>query len=156
MGKTAEARKLLDEVKKQGRLENRNDQVDLMRAEGELALSRGAVEEGLESIRRANASWSWWLTRSSLARALVRSGRKEEALHVYEKLLAGGPEPWEGHVEWALVHWSLARLYEDAGETAKARAAYLKLLEVWKEADPDVPPLLEAQRAVRRLSAETS
>jgi tetratricopeptide (TPR) repeat protein len=156
MGKTAEAARLIEGVKKKASAEGRTEQVDLLRAEGELLLARGAAEEGLDVLRRAEVSWSWWLTRASLARGLVRAGRRDEALERYQKLVADGPEPWEGHLDWALAHWSLGVLYEDAGQPAKAREVYLKLLELWKEADPDLPPLLELKRALRRLSSEPS
>jgi len=58
------------------------------------------------------------------------------------------PPPWEGRVEWALAHGTLGSLYAEAGETTNARAAYLKLLEIWKDADPDLPPLLEVRGAL--------
>ena len=125
-----------------------------MRAEGELLLSRGAAQEGLETLRRAHASGASSLTQASLARALVLAGRRVDALEIYRELVNGQPGSWEGHVEWALAHWSLGRLYEEAGETANARAAYLKLLEIWKDADPDLPPLWEVRRALGRLSPE--
>jgi len=154
LGRSGEAARLIETLKKQAPSASRQYQVDLMRAEGELLLARGAAQEGVEAVRRAHASEASSLTQASLARALVRAGRREEALELYRELVDGRPLPWEGHVEWALAHWSLGRLYEEAGQTANARAAYLKLLEIWKDADPDLPPLLEVRRALGRLSPE--
>lgn len=62
-------------------------------------------------------------------------------------------DPGKDNVEWVLAHGSLAWLYEETGQPESARAAYLKLLEIWKDADSDLPPLLEARRALERLSA---
>jgi len=154
LGRSGDAARLIETLKKKAPSANRWDQTDLMRAEGELLLSRGAAQEGLETLRRAHASGASSLTQASLARALVLAGRRVDALEIYRELVNGQPGSWEGHVEWALAHWSLGRLYEEAGETANARAAYLKLLEIWKDADPDLPPLWEVRRALGRLSPE--
>jgi hypothetical protein len=48
-------------------------------------------------------------------------------------------------VEWALAHLKLAKLYDEAGEATNAEASCLKLLTIWKDADSDLPPLLEAR-----------
>jgi serine/threonine protein kinase/Flp pilus assembly protein TadD len=45
----------------------------------------------------------------------------------------------------ALAHLGLARAYALQGDTAKARTAYKDFLTLWKDADPDVPILKEAQ-----------
>jgi hypothetical protein len=45
----------------------------------------------------------------------------------------------------ALARLKLARAYAMQGDTAKARAAYRDFLTLWKDADPDVPILKEAQ-----------
>jgi predicted Zn-dependent protease len=45
----------------------------------------------------------------------------------------------------ALARLGLARAYALQGHTAKARTAYKDFLTLWKDADPDVPILKEAQ-----------
>jgi cytochrome c-type biogenesis protein CcmH/NrfG len=45
----------------------------------------------------------------------------------------------------------LARALRDAGETAKAKAAYQDFLGLWKEADPDIPLLQQAKAEFARL-----
>jgi tetratricopeptide (TPR) repeat protein len=45
----------------------------------------------------------------------------------------------------ALAHVQLARAAELSGDTAKARAQYQEFLELWKNADPDIPILKEAK-----------
>ncbi len=45
----------------------------------------------------------------------------------------------------ALAHLGLARAYAQAGDTAKAKAAYNDFLTLWKDADPDIPILREAK-----------
>ena len=53
----------------------------------------------------------------------------------------------------ALAHLGLGRAYALQGDTAKARAAYQDFLTLWKDADPDLPVLKEAQAEYAKLSA---
>jgi DNA-binding winged helix-turn-helix (wHTH) protein len=51
----------------------------------------------------------------------------------------------------ALAHLGLGRAYAMQGDTAKARAAYQDFLTLWKDADPDIPILLEAKAEYAKL-----
>ena len=51
----------------------------------------------------------------------------------------------------ALARLGLARAYALQGDTARARAAYRDFLTLWKDADPDVPILKEAQAEYAKL-----
>ncbi len=146
LGNSAEAARLMSALQERSPSPNRMDQVDAMRAEGELLLARGSTEEGVEILRRSHATWPSELTRTSLARALAQTGRREEALERYRDLVAGSPMPWEAQVEWVLAHVTLGRLYEESGQEDDARAAYLKFLEIWKDADSDLPLLSDVRR----------
>jgi eukaryotic-like serine/threonine-protein kinase len=50
-----------------------------------------------------------------------------------------------------LAHLGLARAYALRGETAKARAAYQDFLNLWKDADPDIPILKQAKAEYAKL-----
>ncbi len=52
---------------------------------------------------------------------------------------------------YALAHLGLARAWAQAGDTAQSRRAYEDFLAVWKDADPDIPILLEAKAEYARL-----
>ena len=54
---------------------------------------------------------------------------------------------WTG----ALAHLGLARAYVLQGDTAKAKAAYQDSLTLWKDADPDIPILKEAEAEYAKL-----
>ena len=45
----------------------------------------------------------------------------------------------------ALAHLQLGRAYAMQGDTAKSRAAYQDFLTLWKDADPDIPILVQAK-----------
>ena len=51
----------------------------------------------------------------------------------------------------ALAHLQLGRAYLQAGDTAKARAAYLEFFDLWKDADPDIPILKQAKAEYAKL-----
>jgi eukaryotic-like serine/threonine-protein kinase len=50
-----------------------------------------------------------------------------------------------------LAHLGLARAYALQGETAKALAAYRSFLALWKNADPDIPILKQAEAEYAKL-----
>ena len=52
----------------------------------------------------------------------------------------------------ALAHLQLGRAYAMAGDTPKARAAYQDFLNLWKDADPDIPILLLAKAEYAKLN----
>jgi hypothetical protein len=51
----------------------------------------------------------------------------------------------------ALAHLQLGRAYVLSGENARAKAAYQDFLGLWKEADPDIPILKQAQAEYAKL-----
>jgi len=56
------------------------------------------------------------------------------------------------NAEWgALAHLGLARAYAMQGDTAKARLAYQDFLRLWKDADPDIPVLRQADAEYGKL-----
>ena len=51
----------------------------------------------------------------------------------------------------ALARLQLARAYAMQGDSAKAKGAYQEFLGIWKDADPDVPVLVEAKAEYAKL-----
>jgi eukaryotic-like serine/threonine-protein kinase len=52
------------------------------------------------------------------------------------------------------VHWlifKLTELYAMQNDAAKAKAAYQDFLELWKDADPDIPILKQAKAEYAKL-----
>ena len=54
------------------------------------------------------------------------------------------------------AHKRLAELYEARGEREKARSHYARFIELWKDADPELQPLVREarERLVRLQRAE--
>jgi hypothetical protein len=52
----------------------------------------------------------------------------------------------------ALAHLQLGRAYALAGDKTKAKSAYQDFLTLWKDADPDIPILKQAQAEFANLN----
>jgi predicted Zn-dependent protease len=56
------------------------------------------------------------------------------------------------NLPWGSVaRLGLARAYAMQGDTVKARAAYQNFLTLWKDADPDIPILIEAKAEYAKI-----
>ena len=77
-------------------------------------------------------------TEELLGEARLKAGRPREAIAAYERALQLTPNR-----SAALL--GLARARHAAGDAPGAADAYGKLLENWRDADPDVPALAEAR-----------
>jgi tetratricopeptide (TPR) repeat protein len=123
---------------------------------GQLAASRGEHLEAVAALREAEAkldgpSISGPLLHIRFTRAvsLEATGAEAEALHAFETF---------DRIAYMDVQASFARaqIYERRGERQKAIRAYSRVVELWKDCDPELRPTLEAaERALRRLTAET-
>jgi serine/threonine protein kinase/tetratricopeptide (TPR) repeat protein len=74
----------------------------------------------------------------------------KEAAAEFQKIL-NHQNVVENFITGALAHLGLARAYALQGDTVKARAAYQDFLALWKDADPDVPILLQAKAEYAKL-----
>jgi tetratricopeptide (TPR) repeat protein len=77
--------------------------------------------------------------------AFLAEGRGAEAAAEFQKILDHRGVVVSDPVG-ALARLELARAYRMDGDSAKATAAYDDFLALWKDADRDVPVLLEARR----------
>ena len=57
----------------------------------------------------------------------------------------------QNFVTGSLVHLQIGRAYAMSGDTAKAKAAYQDFLNLWKDADPDIPILKQAKEEYAKL-----
>jgi DNA-binding winged helix-turn-helix (wHTH) protein/tetratricopeptide (TPR) repeat protein/TolB-like protein len=83
--------------------------------------------------------------RDGAARAKALEGDRRAAIEVYRELL----RPDIGH-KWTAVleprfHLELARLERQEGEVAQAMKHYRDFLELWSDADPDLPEIAQAR-----------
>jgi tetratricopeptide (TPR) repeat protein len=87
-----------------------------------------------------------------VALAWLRKGDLRKAIAEYELLT--NPDS----IGYTLIdprwHYDLAKLYEHAGEKAKAVERYEKFLRLWKDADGDLPQPADARARLARLKRE--
>ena len=79
-------------------------------------------------------------------------GAWREAAAEFQKLTAR-PGLLGTSLVYPMAHLGLARALAREDDTAGARAAYEKLFAIWKDADPDLRPLVEARREYAKLPA---
>jgi DNA-binding winged helix-turn-helix (wHTH) protein/predicted Zn-dependent protease len=120
-----------------------------------LAVQRGNSSEGIENLRAAapyelgasaSATYAWNALYPAFVRGEARlaAHQGKEAAAEFQKIL-----DHRGVVLYepigALARLGLARACALQGDTAKARAAYRDFLTAWKDADPDIPILKQAE-----------
>ncbi len=84
------------------------------------------------------------------ARAYLALGRWQDAIRELERFTTREyPRP----MSWwrPLMRLDLGRAYAAAGDKAKARTAYQDLFADWKDADPDLPVLVQAKAEYAKL-----
>ncbi len=109
--------------------------------EGELALAKGETETSVERLLLADREQSSPETVASLARALDIGGRRPQAIELCEKLIASGAAAlgWEPQQPWIISHLRLAEIYLDQGERQRASKVLRPIIELWQQADQDLP-----------------
>jgi hypothetical protein len=55
---------------------------------------------------------------------------------------------------WALKHYKLAKIHEKMNDLETAKQEYMKFLELWKDADPDIPEIQDAKKRLAELTGE--
>jgi eukaryotic-like serine/threonine-protein kinase len=110
-------------------------------SEGEIALLHGDDEKAVQLFSLSDQETSTPFSMEGLARAYQAQGNMAMATSQYEKYIAGSEHGllWEPQQRWLVAHYTLASDYLAMGDRVKARQALDPLLQLWKDADPDLP-----------------
>ncbi len=85
------------------------------------------------------------------ARIRKQRGDLRGAVDVYRNLITPSlGSKWVSVLEPRYV-LELARLYAEAGDTDAAKKEYQRFLELWQDADPDIPILQQAKAEYAKL-----
>lgn len=110
---------------------------------GYLALYDGdtgkAIENYKEALLHSPPTWDIDAFEDCLADAYLETGKFDLAIAEYQRILRLNPN-------YPLAHFYIAQAYRAKGLNEEARASYITFLDVWKNADQDIPEIKEAQR----------
>jgi eukaryotic-like serine/threonine-protein kinase len=115
-------------------------------------LRRGRPDQALELLESTKSYQGHYLNFAPFVRGLVllRKEKPAEAATVFQNIHENpGGFGWTPLVP--LAHLWEARALALTGDTARSRQAYEQLFALWKDADADMPILIEAQKEHRRL-----
>jgi len=134
--------------------------------QAEVWLSEGKVTEAirfLESefslhvpiINPVYALFFTWLNfppdQDVLARAYQKAGNLEKAIEEYQKLITFDPAGQDRRIHNPIYHYRLAKVLEQKGSREEAKKEYARFLELWKDADPGIPELIDAKKHLAQL-----
>jgi predicted Zn-dependent protease len=151
-GEIPQAQSLVDELVKQYPQFTTVNGIWLPAIRAALELDRGnaakAVTE-LEPTSRYEAAGEYW-PQYLRAQADLELGKGAEAAVEYQKIVgARGQAPLSAL--FPLAHLGLARASLLQNDTGTARKAYQDFFALWKEADSDVPVLMDAKKEYEKL-----
>ena len=139
---------------------------DFHRLEGEIALAAGELEAAADAFSAAEPELKAFFSNGAPDRSIVSNsvlhrdrvawvkkarGDLRGAIEQYRELLAPDiGSKWVAVLEPRYV-LELARLDAKAGDTDAAKKEYERFLNLWKDADPDIPVLQEAKAEYAKL-----
>lgn len=133
-------------------------QPSLHAARGALALAEGRPQEAITELKAwDNGTHCTICALPYLARAYEMAGALDSAITVYERYVR---TPWLYRVSTDANHlaFALERLgqhYNQKGDAEQAIHYFGKFVDLWKEADPELQPRVEAaRRTIASLSAD--
>ncbi len=94
--------------------------------------------------------------RDVVARAYIQKDQINNAILEYERLTTFDLSKEDRRFISPEYHYELAKLYEQTGQKEKAIERYEKFLDIWKNADPDIPELIDAKTHLAKLKGVSS
>ncbi len=88
----------------------------------------------------------------AMAETLWASGEPAKARRLYTGMQKRPLARLESSYLYVRSFYQMARILQEQGKDKEARAHYQKFLDLWKDADPDIPLLQDAQQRLRSLS----
>lgn len=122
--------------------------------EDAIAVSRQISKVGVHLYRPGFYS-SLYFFKDIAARLYVKKGDIDRAILEYERLTDPDPNKRGRCLINPTWRYELAKLYEQKGEKVEAIQQYERFLDIWKNADPDRPELIDAKKRLANLEAST-
>jgi len=97
-----------------------------------------AIQHFQQGLEQNSPNWNIDTFEDCLANAYLQTERYDEAIAEYNRILEKNPN-------YPLAHFHRAKAYEAKGAFTEARNDYQQFLRVWKNADSDIPEVIEAK-----------
>ena len=157
-GRPEEGERLMSEYAREMPPGFQKGDIDRLTALGDIASARGRYAEAIADFRTqrerdGRPNYNVF----QIAYAFAKLGQVDSARTYYERYLGNaGPYRILGDVFYlAATYQRLGEIYEAQGDRRKAIESYLKLTDLWKNADPELQPIVkDAHARIARLSAE--
>jgi eukaryotic-like serine/threonine-protein kinase len=151
-GLADKAAAVVDTMKKQTDMNNASQASLVNFSEAEVERQRGNYTNAIQLLLLADHQHRSKYISDSLARAYEASGDTEQAAR-WLKTFNDGKEAlgWEPQQDWLKSFVRLARLDVSLGKKDEAKALLSQFLELWKDADSDIPLLQEAKAEYAKL-----
>ncbi len=92
-------------------------------------------------------------TQDVLARSYAAKGDLDRAITEYKRLLSFDPVSKDRRIKSPRYEYRLAKLLEKSGKPVEALEHYRIFLRYWKDADPDLPELIDAKARAATLES---
>jgi len=146
-GETGRARTLLEEHERD--VESIPDPDPHAEMRGEIALAEGDYEAASSHFEQDITNSCYICALEGLARAHDRAGTADSAIAAYERYVTTPFNNRLYHDEYVLApaHERLGQLYDERGDQENALRNYARFVELWREADPELQPRVQAAQA---------
>lgn len=151
-GDMGRAQSLVDELTKEYPKDTLINSIWLPVIRAAIEIKRNDAEkaiQSLEAVRNYEAAAEFW-PQYLRGQAFLAQKKGAEAAAEFQKILDHRGEA-SLSVLYSLAQLQLARAAALAGDAAKARTTYQNFLALWKDADSDLPVLLEAKSEYEQL-----
>ncbi|MFQ5694431.1 MAG: protein kinase [Terriglobia bacterium] len=150
-GEVGRAQAIIDELEQRVPTDTLLHAVNVPLLRAAVALQGGHAAQAIELLQSAAPYERAVLAVSCLRGfAYLELGEPTNAAAEFQSVLdRRGVDPFS--LFHPLAQLELGRAYAQAGDTAKARTAYQDFLALWKDADPDIPVLKQAQAEYAQL-----
>ena len=157
LGKVERAKGLMAEYQTEVPEGVRKGEGDQYHAFGRIAMAEGRYRDAIDAFQAAYESGTCnWCGRHEIGFAYDRLGMPDSAITILESEI-DTPSPWRAVRESFMLGASykrLGELYEDR-DRKKSLDYYSKFVDLWREADPELQPLVEGVRLrMAELSGE--
>jgi len=120
--------------------------IELVR--GEIALAEGRTADAVIALETADRQPVWsrvGLVKDALGRAYWTNGQLAQSVAAFEEVIRVKQIGWEPQEAWVLAHYHLGVVFQEMGETERARTYLEQFIGLWGSGDDDLQGVADAR-----------